>query len=780
MKPKCILIFIIVLIVDFKLAFSQKKFTISGYVTDSNGEMLIGATIYSLDDKVGTITNQYGFFSMTLNPGGKTLIVSSLGYKSDTIKILLNDNVNLNIKLETEVKKIEEVVIKANKSDENIRKPNIGIISIQPKTIKTIPVVFGESDLLKSIQLLPGVQSGVEGIGGFYVRGGNSDQNLIILDEAVVYNPNHLFGFFSVFNTDVIKNVELYKGGIPAEYGGRLSSVLDIRTKEGNLEKIKGEGGIGLISSRLAIEGPVVKNKASFIVSGRRTYADLMLPFANDTNARKGKFYFYDLNAKINYIINEKNRIFISGYFGRDVNKFAQTFKMNYGNATITFRWNHIFNPKYFSNLTLLYSNYNYVFGVPQGVTGFLWNSSITSYMLKNDHTIYLSSKNTLKFGLQSLYYNLHPATIRSEIESVISEFKLPNNHALEHAVYLSYLFKTDNFNANIGMRISLFQNIGSATVYKYDQNYNVYDTLKYPSGKIFNHYLNVEPRVSLSFLINENNSIKLGYNRISQNIHLASNSTANFPLDIWFLSSINVKSQLADQISLGYFKNLFNNKVESSIEIYYKKINNLIDFKDHAQLTLNPYLEGEIRTGNGYSYGIELMLRKNTGNLNGWISYSYCRALRKINDVNNNKMYPAPFDKPHNISIVLSYKISEKVDLSTNWVYSSAIPVTVPIGGYYYCNIWIPYFSERNSVRIPGTDYHRLDLSINIKHKIFKLDGGTIISVYNAYNRHNAFAVYFRDKSLKRETNDNIEGVEVVKLYLFPIIPSIYTYIKF
>lgn len=779
MKPKCILIIFLILIVSFNLTFSQKKNTISGYVSDSNGEMIIGATIYSLDDKVGTISNQYGFFSMTLNPGNKTLIVSSLGYKTDTIKILLNENVNLNIKLETEVKKIEEVIITSKKSDDNIQKPNLGIVSIQPKTIKSIPVVFGESDLLKSIQLLPGVQSGVEGMGSFYVRGGNSDQNLIILDEAVVYNPNHLFGFFSVFNTDVIKNVELYKGGIPAEYGGRLSSVLDIRTKEGNLEKIKGEGGIGLISSRLAIEGPIIKNRASFIVSGRRTYADLMLPFASDTNARKGKFYFYDLNAKINYIINDKNRIFISGYFGRDVNRFAQTFKLNYGNATITFRWNHIFSPKYFSNLTLLFSNYNYVFGVPQGVTGFLWNSTITSYMLKNDHTIYLSSKNTLKFGLQTLYYNLHPATIRSEIESVISEFKISNNYALEHAIYLSHLFKTDNFNANIGLRFTFLQNIGSATVYKYDQNYNVYDTLKYPAGKIFNHYINIEPRVSLSLIINEKNSIKFGYNRVSQNIHLASNSTANFPLDIWFLSGINVKPQLADQISLGYFKNLFNDKIESSIEVYYKKINNSIDFKDHAQLTLNPYLEGEIRTGYGYSYGIELMLRKNTGNLNGWISYSYCRAFRKINDINNNKAYPAPFDKPHNFSIVLSYKISEKIDLSTNWVYSSAIPVTVPIGGYYYKNTWIPYFSDRNSVRIPGTEYHRLDLSINIKHKIFKLDGGTIVSVYNAYNRHNAYAVYFRDKSLKRD-NNNIEGVEIVKLYLFPIIPSIYSYIKF
>jgi len=775
-------IFQVLIMVIFSLnsLLAQKNYTLSGFITDDNGEVLIGATIVSLKNSVGTTTNQYGFFSITLPFGENTLIVSSLGYISDTIKIFVDENKKLNLKLIPEVKKIDEVVINAHKSDENIKKANIGLVSLQSKTIKSIPVVFGESDLLKSIQLLPGVQSGVEGMGGFFVRGGNSDQNLIILDEAVVYNPNHLFGFFSVFNTDVIKNVELYKGAIPAEFGGRLSSVLDVRTKEGNLEKISGEGGIGLISSKISIDGPIIKNKSSFLISGRRTYADLMIPFSSDSNARKGKFYFYDLNTKFNYIINEKNRIYISGYFGRDVNRFAQTFKINYGNASFTLRWNHLFSPKYFSNFTLLYSNYNYIFGsAPEDVTRFLWKSSITNYMFKNDHSIYISTKNNLKFGLQSIFYKLKPAIITSEIESVVSEFKLPDNFAFEHALYLSHNYQTKNFKITYGFRVSLLQNIGKAEVYKYNNDFIVVDTLYYPSGKIFNYYLNFEPRLSLSFLINEKNSIKLGYNRMSQNIHLASNSTANFPLDIWFLSNLNIKPQIADQISLGYFRNFINNKIETSIEFFYKNIYNLIDFKDHAQLMLNPYLEGEIRTGKGFSYGAEFFIRKNIGNLIGWISYSYCRSFRKIKGINNDKVFPAPFDKPHNVSVVLSYNFSEKIDFSTNWVYSSAIPVTVPVGGYYYYNTWIPYFSERNSVRIPGTDYHRLDLSVNIKYKIFKLNAGTIVSVYNVYNRHNAFAVYFRDKSVSK-VNNNGDGVDVVKLYLFPIIPSVYSYIKF
>jgi outer membrane cobalamin receptor len=768
--------------------YSEEKYTVNGYVADENGEALIGVNVYITSSFSGTITNKYGFYSLTLPPGGYELNFSFIGYDLYTENISLNKDVRINVELEPYAQELEEVVISADRVDRNIQDISMSSVKLPTKTIKRIPALMGEVDIIKSVQLLPGVKMSVEGSSGFYVRGGNADQNLILLDEATVYNPAHLFGFFSVFNGDAIKDIELYKGGISPSYGGRLSSVLDVSMKEGSTQKIKGEGGIGTISSRFTIEGPIVKDKASFIISARRTYADLFLPFATDTIAKKSKFYFYDLNAKINYKINDKNRIFLSGYFGRDVNKFDNMFQMNYGNATSTFRWNHLYNGKLFSNFTLIFSDFDYNLGVPQGSDGFKWLSHIIDYSAKNDYTFYLNPNNTIRFGIQSVYHTIKPGVNESiGEESFIRDIKFPDAHAIESAVFLSNEQKFNGkFSILYGLRFSLFQNIGDGTIFSFDNEYNVIDSTSYASSEIFNTYSAWEPRLGLRYTIDDNTSVKASYNRTVQYLHLASNSTATFPLDLWFMSNPNIKPQKADQVALGWFRNFFNNTIETSVEAYYKKMYNTIDYKDHAYLVPNKYLDGEIRTGEAESYGVEFMARKQTGKLTGWISYTYSRTTRDIPEVNNGRKYPAPYDKPHDVSVILAYELSKRLMVSANWVYSTAIPVTVPKSGYYYGNVWLPDYSERGSVRIPGTDYHRLDVSLTYDYRFLGMECNTNLSVYNVYNRHNAFAVYFRDKSTRHEeptsqkSTSSGSDVEVVKLYLFPVVPSISFNFKF
>ena len=780
--------FVAVIIVTLMVlsAEAQTRHTISGTVTDENGELLIGVNVYNSVKDAGTVTNEYGFYSLTLPEGPHEIVFSSIGYDIYKKELQLSDDLRLNARLATEITQLDEVTITARKPDQNITDAAMGVVQIQAKTIKKIPVLMGETDVIKAIQLLPGVQTSVEGSSGFYVRGGNADQNLVLLDEATVYNPAHLFGFFSVFNGDALKNVELYKGNIPAEYGGRLSSVLDVRMKEGNNQKFSGEGGVGLISSRLTLEGPIVKNKLSYIVSGRRTYFDLFLPFATDSLARKSTVYFYDLNTKINWIIGENDRVYLSGYFGRDVNKFGDMFQMDYGNATGTVRWNHVYNGKMFSNLTLLYSDFSYDLGVPQGSSGFKWISHIIDYSLRADYTYYINPDNTLNFGVQSIYHTLKPGISESTEGSFINNLRYPNAYGIETSAFISdELTIGSRFGFEAGLRYTLFQNIGKATIYHYDENHDVTDTTYYKSGKIFNSYSGLEPRLGVRFSLNSNSSIKAGYNHMYQYMHLASNSTATFPLDLWFMCSPNVKPQKVDQVSLGYFRNFRNNVFETSIEAYYKKYDNIIDYKDHAFLVPNPRLEGELRIGEAEAYGLEFMVKKASGKLNGWISYTYSRVMREVPEINLGKKYPAPYDKPHNISVVLSYELNKIINLSANWVYSSPIPVTVPIGGYYYGGLWIPEYSERGGVRIPGTSYHRLDVSATFNFRLFGLNSNLNVSFYNMYNRHNAFAVYFRDRSLRRDPNsggkENIpDGVDVIKLYLFPIVPSLSYNIKF
>ncbi len=767
-------------------AFCQNKYTISGLVTDENGETLIGVNVYNSVKDAGAVTNNYGFYSLTLPEGPHEVIFSYLGYNLHKENIDLKGNIRLNVKLLPESTELDEVTITAKRPDQNISELKMSAVQLQAKTIKKIPVLLGETDIIKSIQLLPGVQTSVEGSSGFYVRGGNADQNLVLLDEATVYNPAHLFGFFSVFNNDAVKNVELFKGGIPAEYGGRLSSVLDVRMKEGSMEKFKASGGWGMITNRLILEGPLFKNKVSFIVAGRLMTTGLYLAFAKDTTARQSTIFFYDLNAKVNWAVSEKDRVYVSGYFGRDVNVFGKMFQMDYGNATGTVRWNHVYSNKLFSNLTFIYSNFNYTLGVPQGSNGFKWISDIIDYGLKNDYIYYLNPENTIKFGIQSTYHCLKPGASESIGESFINNEKFPDAYAIETGLFIGNdQIINSKLGISYGLRYSLFQNIGSATLYTYNNNYEVVDTIYYGSGKIFNMYHGWEPRLTVRYSLSDESSIKASYNRMFQYMHLASNSTATFPLDLWFMSNPNVKPQYTDQVALGYFRNFRKNTIETSIELYYKKLYDIIDFKDHAMLAANPRIEGELRRGSADAYGLELMVKKQTGKLTGWVSYTYSRSIRLVPEINFGRKYSAPFDKPHNISIVLSYDLNNHFEFSANWVYSSPIPVTVPKGGYYYGNLWIPVYSFRNAERIPGTSYHRLDFSVNYNFRMLGIENTLNLSIYNVYNRHNAFAVNFREKSLRRDMGDSdnaeaLQGVDVVKTYLFPIIPAITYNFKF
>lgn len=764
------------------VTFGQEKYTLSGYISDENGEMLPGVYVLVPNTAYGAITNVYGFYSLTLPSGNYTVRYSFISYQTMEVKVDLTTSRNFNVSLKPAVSDIDAVTITAERKDENVRETTMSTVQLPSKIIRKIPNLLGEVDIIKSIQLLPGVQSSVEGSSGFYVRGGNADQNLILLDGATVYNPSHLFGFFSVFNGDAVKNIELFKGGIPAEYGGRLSSVLDVRMNEGNTQKIHGNAGIGAISSRLTVEGPIIKDKMSFIISARRTYAGMLLPFATDTVAQKSRIFFYDLNAKINYQINQKNRIFLSGYFGRDVNVLGDLFQMNFGNATATLRWNHIYKDRLFSNLTLVFSDFNYNLGVPTGPTAFKWLSHIVDYSLANDYTFYVTPSNTLKFGLQATYHTIKPGSIESTSStSFMTPIHYPDNHGIESAVYVSSEQKVGSrLSLLYGIRLSVFQNIGQGTLYHYDEAYEVTDSTVYKSGDVFNTFSSLEPRFNMRFTLDEKSSLKASYNRTAQYMQLASNSTATFPLDMWFMANPNVKPQRADQVALGYFRNFRDNSVEFSFEVFYKKIYNAIDFKDHAVLAPQQYLEGELRIGEARSYGAEFLLRKSTGKLTGWISYAYIRTLRKIPAINNGKEFSPTYDKPNNISLVVNYEISKRFDTGINWVYSTAIPVTVPKAGYYYGNIWVPEYSERGGTRIPGTAYHRLDFSLTYYFKTFKLESNLNLSLYNVYNRHNAFAIYFRDKNLDREGTGGENGIEVVKLYLFPIVPAFTYNIKF
>ncbi len=768
---KHVIVFLFLLFILPPLAAQEKKVTLSGTIVDKeNGESLIGAGIMVRNSRTGTVTNVYGFYSLSLPAGAYTLVFSYIGFTPQEITVDLKTDQRLNIQLLPQTNQLSEVVVSAAGKNANVAKVEMSTERLTSAAIKTMPALMGEVDVIKAVQLLPGVQATAEGSSGFSVRGGSHDQNLILLDEATVYSASHLMGFFSVFNNDAVKEVTLYKGDIPATFGGRLSSLLDIRSKDGNNQRFSGTGGIGLISSRLTLEGPLASDKATWIVSGRRTYADLFLKLSSDKDLRQSSLYFYDMNAKASYSIDDNNRIYLSGYLGRDVfgTKFAG---MDFGNKTLTARWNHVFSPKLFSNFTLMGSFYDYYISLDLNEQiNQEWKSQMQDYGAKADFSYHFNPQHHLRFGYNFLYHNFVPGEGGGiGDDAILGRFAMPNQYAMEHALYLAAESSLgDHLKLKYGLRYTLFQNIANGEPVNYLKDYVVDYTKDYKRGTIYNNQGALEPRLGAVWMFNDQHSVKASYSRTAQFIQLASNSAAGSPLDVWFQASQNVKPQLCDQVAFGYFRNFADNAYEASAEVYYKDMKNVVDFKDHAQLMGNENLEQELRFGSGYSYGLELQVRKNTGRLNGWISYTLSTSKRKADDINKGDWYRSPYDKPHNISIVANYALNIKWTLAANWVYATGMPITYPTGRFLIENNYVPIYSGRNEYRYP--DYHRLDLSATWKltkpGKRFSHELN--FSLYNAYGRKNPWSIAF----MQDADQPDVSYAEMV--YLFSFIPSI------
>lgn len=768
------------------LLIAQKKHTLSGIISEkSSNETLIGATIIFPDLGTGTTTNEYGFYSITLPQGTHKAQVSFIGFNTIEKTIEIAQNTKLNFSLTEASESLKEVVITKSVEQLNIRKPQMSVNALSSKTIKEIPVVLGEADVIKAITLLPGVTTAGEGASGFNVRGGAADQNLILLDEATIFNSSHLFGFFSVFNPDAVKDLKLYKGGIPARYGGRVSSVLDIYQKEGNKNKFHGNGGIGIVASRLLLEGPLKKGKGSFLLGGRSSYAHLFLPLF-DIDA---KAYFYDLNTKLSYKLNDKNNIYLSGYFGRDVFTFPEIFDNTYGNSVANFRWNHLFNDKLFSNLSLIYSDYYY--GLTLDFVGFNWNSGIKNFNLKYDLKHYLNDKIKLQYGLNSVYYEFNPGKIEpSGTNTSINYLQLTKKYAFENALYIDTEHKlSDNLTASYGLRLSSFVRLGQdeLNMYKddnpliYNNELKIYEkadpikTEKYKRSDVIKSFMNLEPRLSLSYRLNEQSSVKASYNRMSQYLHLISNTSSPTPVDVWAPSGKYIKPQLLNQYAIGYFKTFKNNDYSLEVESFYKNVKNRIDYIDGADLIGNQAIEQIILSGKSRAYGLELLLRKNTGKFKGWLAYTYSKSQqqtkgRTANEtgINNGNWYYTPYDKTHDISITGSYQLGKKWQFSTNFLFQTGRPVTYPNSKYEYNGIIIPNYSTRNSNRL--TSYHRLDASFKYTPKPNKKKGwrsDLVFGVYNLYNRKNAYSINFNE-------NTDTGKTEATRLAIFGIVPSI------
>lgn len=768
------LIFILLILFIIQEGKAQQDYTISGHIRSAEtGEALIGATVYVKELGAGTIANTYGFYSLTL-PEGKYLVqYSYIGSDTNADLVELAENITHDVELEESSIELEEVIITNKAPDKNVIATEMSVIRLSPKEIETIPVIFGEKDILKTIQLMPGVSAAGEGSSGFYVRGGAADQNLIILDEAPVYSASHLLGFFSVFNSDAVKDMKFYKGNAPSQYGGRLSSVLDVQMKEGNSKRATVSGGLGLIASRLTVEAPIVKDRGSFIVSGRRTYADIFLPLWSDPAAKEAKLYFYDFNAKANFKINDNNRIYISGYFGRDIFKLSDLVGFSWGNKTATFRWNHVFGNKLFLNTSLIYSDYNYSIGYNVGESLEI-ASGIRDFNVKADFQYFINTKNTLKFGFNTIYHTFRPGEISSDSDYFNDVLVMEEKHAYESAAYLSHKFDiTKRLKLNYGLRYSSCAVVGPDTVYSYNENDDIVSSTPYAKGEVVQHYGNFEPRVTLNFIVNNLSSVKASYARNAQYIHLLSNSTAAMPTDLWISSSKIVRPQVADQIAVGYFRNFKDNIFETSIELYYKKFQNQIDYQNGAELIMNENVESQLVFGKGRAYGTEFFVKKRTGDLTGWIGYTLSRTERSIDEIDDGAWYPVKYDRTHDVSIVVMYALTERLQVSANWVYNTGNAVTFPNGKYEIDGITVPAYTDRNGYRMPA--YHRLDLGVTLfNKKRARYESSWNFSIYNAYARKNTYAISFR------ENPEEPGKTEAVRTALFQIVPSITYNFKF
>ena len=732
--------FLFSLFITSSLLLAQ-SFTISGYINDKkNGETLIGAVALVRNNAIiGATSNEFGFYSLTLPQGNYELAYSFIGYQEQPINVSLTENKTINIDLEEISTNLDEVIVSATKANEKIRQSKMGLEKINVAAISKLPVLFGERDILKTIQLLPGVKSGGDGQSGFTVRGGTIDQNLILLDDAPVYNASHLLGFFSTFNSDAIKDVTLYKGTAPAQFGGRVSSVVDVKMDEGNNQNYGASGGIGLISSKLNIEGPIQKGKSSFLISGRRTYADVFLKLTDQF--KDNQLYFYDFNAKFNYRFSDKDRLFVSGYFGRDVLGINNRFGIDWGNSTATARWNHLYNSKLFLNTSFIYSNYDYKIEIQNNANPFSIRSRIRDWNLKQEFQYFPNTNNEWKFGYNVVYHTITPNQY------------LPKS-GIESALYAANDWQaTNKLKINYGLRLSNFVVLGS-------------------SGNPAKNYINIEPRLSLSYTLNENNSLKAAYTRNTQNLHLITNSVTTSPTDKWIMNTNIIKPEICDQLSLGYFRNFKDNMFEFSAETYYKSMQNQIDYKDNADEQA-PVIETQLLYGKGRAYGLELLLRKNKGKLTGWVGYTLSRTEKQIDGINQNEWYAARQDRTHDISVVMMYDISKRWNVSAVWVYQTGNAVTFPGGKYEIAGQTTWLYTERNGYRMPA--YHRLDLGATCKITERKRFNSELsFSLYNAYGHENPYIITF-------EQSDNDPNKTVaVQTSLFKLVPSISWNFKF
>lgn len=770
---------------------AQESFSLSGTVRDaSNGELLIGVSVVLEGERTGTVTNAYGYYALNLPAGEHQLRYSYIGYEDVLKTVVLKADKRLDVQLKATSTMVEEVVVTESALDDPVRNTEMGVNKLQAKELKRIPQLMGEVDVIRTLTLLPGVTTVGEGASGFNVRGGNIDQNLVLGDEAPVYNSSHLLGFFSVFNADAVKEMKLYKGGIPAKYGGRLSSVLDIRQKEGNAKRFAGTGGLGLLSSRLLLEGPIVKDKISWMVAGRRSYADLFLRLSNDEELNRNILFFYDLNAKLNYRIDDKNTVFVSGYYGRDVFGIREAFNFDWGNGTATIRWNSILRDDLFANFTLVYSDYLYTLGTPEEQEfQFKWESRIQNYLTTAAFSWYSTPDLTVDFGLTNTWYTFDPARITGAIET-----RLDKLYATEPAAYIQAKHKiTQRLTVDYGLRYSGFVQLGPGSVFTYEEGVSLEDTtvtgsIDYDQNEVIRSFFDLgglEPRLAMSFLVDDEQSVKVSYNRTRQYVHLISNTTATTPIDVWRPSGQYIDPATADQVSLGYFRKfrLWGERYDLSLETYYKDLRNIVDYKDGADLIFNDKIETELLAGDGRAYGLEFLFRKNSGRLTGWISYTLSRTERLVDgpypgeQINGGEWYPANYDKTHDISIVATYQINPKWDVGAVWVFQTGRPITYPSArAEFEGNITYPVYNNRNGARTPN--FHRLDLSANYTPKPKpdgKWESSWSFGIYNVYARRNPYSVFFR------QSEGGSLVTEAVQLSIFgTLIPSITYNFKF
>ena len=752
-----------------------QKFSLHGRVRSARtGETLIGATVSVAGTTLAVATNEYGFYSLALSGGAYTLQLSAVGMQTKLVPVILEGDTQLDLALEEDSRELQAVTVTASTTDRTLHTPQMSVERINVQSVRTIPVLFGERDILKTIQLLPGVKGAGEGNSGFYVRGGTADQNLILLDEAPVYNPAHLLGFFSTFNSDAIKNVTLYKGAMPAQYGGRLSSVVDIKMNEGNNQQLGVSGGIGLIASRLTLEGPLQKDRSSFLVSGRRTYADVFLRLLGDSSLRKAKLYFYDLNTKMNFQLGTKDRLYLSGYFGRDVLSQQDLAGIDWGNATATLRWNHIFSERLFSNTSVIFSNYDYQILSNSEATDYRIRSRIRDWNLKEEAQWYANARNTVTFGLNAIYHTIKPGEISVRDEDGTVAQDLQDRYSLESALYASNTWRpTEKWGLTYGLRLSAFSILGPGDYYTLNGAGDPTDTLHYRRGQVVKTYVDPEPRLAASYGLNERSALKMSYTRNVQNLHLVSNSTASSPTDKWVASTNNIQPERADQLALGYYRNLADNRYELTVETYYKRMQNVIDYRNGAQVFTNDPIETQLAYGRGRAYGIEGQLKKKAGRFTGWISYTLSKTERCIEGINNNRWYNARQDRTHDVALVGMYHLNNRWTLSANWIYYTGDAVTYPSGKYRLNGEVYFVYSERNAYRMP--DYHRLDIGATRQLKRGKRFSSELnISLFNAYGRANAYQVRFR------ESETDPSKTEAVQTSLFTFVPSISYNFKF